>query len=567
MLFVQRFLLRFAALVLLALGASGSAHAEVQLTTCVAPLAPAPTAAAAHQYDCSADQTRFGSGDFSARLHFMPVLSNPADPLVLRMTSVWQDSQRVRFHYADGAVSELSFNSTDARRFMSIGAIFEFPVPARAVPLDGITVETRQSANWRGVVIGAKLLTRSESFQMQSWLVALYAGFGGLSLALLAYNLSLWVVLGHRFQLVYAGMVGALMAYTFTASSLAMYFFTWLDNNDRFRFNYVFLSLSAVIALRFMLSFFGAAIFGPRLIRVINLVSGLTMLSGVAFAVLAPWQGYLLDRFYFAMCSVSLLMVLPIVWCAWRARVSHLGLFLIAWSPPFIVSLLRAVNGVGLIGYSFWLDNGNLIALSVESLLSTLLIIARLRDLSSDRDRARAGEQIAMRLANTDPLTGLLNRRAFLDLALQRPQRQRLMLIDIDHFKAINDRIGHEAGDEVLRQVAKAIQSVRPTDSLAVRLGGEEFALLVPEERSFLCPPDLVLEALRCQTMPLGSKVTASLGYAEGETRDERSWKRLYRLADAALYRAKSDGRNRACHSTDFEEKRPKRRLLATKPG
>jgi diguanylate cyclase (GGDEF)-like protein len=553
---VHRILLRICALVLLAFGASAPGHAEVPLATCVAPLVAGPAGIAPPQYDCGPDQKRFGSGDFSVRLQFAPTVSRADDPLVLRMTSVWQDSQRVVFHYADGTVSEQSFKSADARRFMTIGAIFEFPVPTRAAPLDGIYVEIKQSANWRGVMIGAKLITRTESFQLQSWLVALYSGFGGLSLALLAYNLSLWVVLRHRFQLVYAGMVGALMAYTFTSSSLAMYFVPALDNNDRLRLNYLLLALSAVVGIRFMISFFGAQVFGPRLTRTANWVCGLTMFSAAAFAVLAPWQGYLLDRFYFAMCSTALLLVLPIIHAAWRARVSHLGLFIIAWSPPILVSLARSVYGMGWIDYSFWLDNGNLIALSVESLLSTMLIMARLRDLSSDRDRAREGEQAALRLASSDPLTGLLNRRAFLDLAIGKRERQRLLLIDIDRFKMVNDRYGHEVGDQVLREVARAIQSVRPADSLAVRLGGEEFALLVPEERSFLCPPELLLEAVRCQTMPFGASVTISLGYAEGAVASESAWKRLYRLADSALYRAKADGRNRACRSTDFREKR-----------
>jgi diguanylate cyclase (GGDEF)-like protein len=549
---VHRILLRIFALVLLAFGASAQAYAEVPLATCIAPLLNGPAGLATPQYDCGPDQKRFGSGDFGVQLRFAPTLSRADDPLVLRMTSVWQDGQRVVFHYADGTISELSFTSATAREFMTIGAIFEFPVPTRAAALDGIYIETKQSANWRGVMIGAKLLTRSESFRLQSWLVALYAGFGGLSLALLAYNLSLWVVLRHRFQLVYAGMVGALMAYTFTSSSLAMLFIPALENNDRLRLNYVFLALSAVVGLRFMMSFFGTQVFGPRLTRVVNWTAALTMLSALVFAVLAPWQGYLLDRLYFTMCSTSLLLILPIIYSAWRAKVKHLGLFIIAWSPPILVSALRSAYGVGLIEYSFWLDNGNLIALSVEALLSTMLIMARLRDLSSDRDRAREGEQTALRLAGSDPLTGLLNRRAFLDRAIGKRSRQRLMLIDIDHFKAVNDRYGHDTGDRVLREVAAAIQSVRPAKSYAVRLGGEEFALLMPEERAFLCPPELVLEAVRCRAMPFDAPVTISLGYAEGAVGTEEDWKKLYRLADAALYRAKSDGRNRACRSTDF---------------
>jgi diguanylate cyclase (GGDEF)-like protein len=549
---VRRVLLRVCALLLLAFGASGPLRAEVPLATCLAPLMAGADGSGEPQYDCGPDQRRLGSGDFSVQLRFSPTVSQADDPLVLRMTSVWQESQRVQFRYADGVVSEVSFSSATARKFITIGAIFEFPVPVRAAPLTAIQIETKGSANWRGVLVGAKLMTRTESFRLQSWLVALYSAFGGLSLALLAYNLSLWAVLRHRFQLVYAGMVGALMAYTFTASSLAMLFFPALGNNDRMRLNYLFLALSAVVAIRFMRSFFGSPVFGPRLTRASNWISGLTMLSAIAFAVLAPWQGYLLDRVYFLFCSALLLLVVPIAYTAWRAKVRHLGLFIIAWSPPVLASMARAAYGVGFIEYNFWLDNGNLIALSLESLLSTMLIMARLRELSSDRDLARSGEQAALRLANSDPLTGLLNRRAFLDLAIGRIQSHRLMLIDLDHFKGINDKLGHDTGDDVLRRVAATIQAVRPPDSLAVRLGGEEFALLIPISRIAECPPDSVLDAVRGCEMPLGWRVTASLGHAEGRVDSDEAWRRLYRLADSALYRAKSDGRDRACRATDF---------------
>lgn len=182
------------------------------------------------------------------------------------------------------------------------------------------------------------------------------------------------------------------------------------------------------------------------------------------------------------------------------------------------------------------------------------LVIARLRDLAAERDQAQAGERSALRLANSDSLTGLLNRRAFLDLAIGRIQAHRLMLIDIDHFKAINDKLGHDTGDDVLRRVAETIQSIRSADSLAVRLGSEEFALLVPISRVHEIPPEMLLEAVRNCEMPLGWRVTVSLGYADGRVDSEAAWRRLYRLADSALYRAKSDGRDRVCRATDFAE-------------
>ena len=549
---IRGILLPLLAVLLLALGAGSAAHADIPVATCVAPLASPSATASDPNYDCGPAQNRFGAGDFAVQLRFAPVQASRDDPLVLRTTSVWQGSERVTFHFADGTMSQLRFNSVNSRHFMTIGAIFELPIPVHAAPLTGIQIEVQDSANWRGVMIGAHLMTRSQSYRLQSWMVALYAAFGGLSLALLAYNLALWSVLRHRFQLSYAAMVSALMAYTFTSSSIAMLVIPPLANNDRLRLNYVFLALAAVASIRFMADFFGAQVFGPRLRQAATLVCAAALAGALAFAVLAPWQGFWLDRFYFAACTAVLLLVVPIIYAAWRARVRNLGLFIIAWSAPVVASIARAAYGMGLIGYNFWLDNGNLIALSVESLLSIMLIVSRLRVLSSERDQAIASEQSALRLANSDPLTGLLNRRAFIHYAIGRTEPHRLLLIDIDHFKAINDRIGHDAGDDVLREVSQAIQECRPEDSLAVRLGGEEFALLVPLRLQRHCPPDRLLAAIRQRAMPMNWQVTVSVGFVDGSVTTEEDWKRLYRLADTALYRAKADGRDRACRATDF---------------
>ena len=544
---------------LLALGLAVPAAAAVPLKACLTKLDPAASnpeglVREPASYDCTSKQTNFGSGDFAVQLRFAPLISNPDDPLVFSHASVWQDWQRVIFHYADGTTTAVEFSSADAAKFLVIGATFQIAVPPRAAPLDAIHVETRGSANWRGVLLGPKLQKRSEAAVHNSWLIALYASFAGLSLALLAYNLALWRAMRHKFQLHYIIMVAGLALYAFSSSGAAMLAMPWLDNNDRLRINYLLLIPAGVAALRFMIHYFGRDIFSARLQRAIDVISVVMVADSLAFAVLAPWLGWLWDGIYFWAGGLMLGLVVPLLYQAWRARAPHFWFFVLAWSAPIIASLFRALHGMGLVGYSFWLDNGNLIALSIESLLSTMLIVARLRDLSAERDQARAGERSALRLANSDPLTGLLNRRSFIDLAVGRVQPHRLMLIDLDHFKAINDKLGHDTGDDVLRRVAKTIQMIRPSDSLAVRLGGEEFALLIPMSRISECPPEMVLEAVRRCEMPLDWRVTVSLGHAEGRVDSDEAWRRLYRLADSALYRAKSDGRDRACRATDFTE-------------
>lgn len=503
---------------------------------------------------CGERQNRLGAGDFRAELRFSPATPEPGDPLVLRFASVWQDSARLTFHFADGTSSETRFASGDASRFLTLGAIFEVPVPYRQVALTSVTVDTQGSVNLRGVMLGTQLKTRSASYSAKLRLAVLYAGFAGLALALVVYNLSLWVALRHRFQLLYCGMVTAIVGYVFTSSGAAMMVFPALANNDRLRLNYFLLAVAGVAALQFIRDFFDRHVFGPRLRLAIRVMSWASIGAAAAYALLAPWRMWWLDRMYSVVLTTLLCLVVPVLASAWHNRSRYFWMFVVAWSMPIGITALRALHAFDVLPYSFWLDNGNLVAMTVEALLSSVLVTMRLRELSVERDDARAGELVARRLAATDPLTGLLNRRSFHELAIGRKGRQRLMLIDVDHFKTINDRHGHDSGDQVLRAVADAIQSCRPPGSLAVRLGGEEFALLLPDAAIAGCHPERVLQAVRDHPMPVPARVSVSLGYADGLTVQDDDWRRLYRLADSALYRAKSDGRDRACRSTDFRE-------------
>jgi diguanylate cyclase (GGDEF)-like protein len=147
--------------------------------------------------------------------------------------------------------------------------------------------------------------------------------------------------------------------------------------------------------------------------------------------------------------------------------------------------------------------------------------------------------------ARTDPLTGLANRRVWderLGHELARARREgqpiSLILIDLDRFKAYNDRFGHPQGDVLLREAAAALSVQLRTTDLFARIGGEEFAILLPS-----CPPEdacLVAERLRT-AMPYHQ--TCSLGVTTWD--GEASAFDLYAAADAALYRAKESGRNR----------------------
>ncbi|MEY2928350.1 MAG: hypothetical protein RL367_2827, partial [Pseudomonadota bacterium] len=505
-------------------------------------------------FDCQRAQTDYGPGDYWVLLPDINIRGLPEDPLVLRMTSVWQDSVSVHVRYADGSIARLGFTSASARRYMTIGALFELTLPTRSSAVHDILVVTRNSANVRGIVLGAKVMPLGEASKIKLWLAALYAAFAGLICGLIIYNLSLWVALRHKFQLFYCGMAAAMCAYTFSASGSLILAIEGLANNDRLRINFALLTLTAVMALLFFRSFFGPDVVTRRLEQASKLATAALAATGLAYAILSPWHQAILDQLFFLSFLSALFVLCLITWRGWRMRSPSIKLFLLAWVTPLISTVLRLAHGLGLLDYSFWLDNSSVFALAAEALISSIVISHRIRTIAQERDQARAEEGVARIQANEDPLTGLLNRRAFLEKTIGQPGTCRLILLDIDRFKLINDLAGHQAGDEVLRRLASTMSQWQPTGSILARIGGEEFAIILPATVlavQHATAGDL-LGAIRMAAMPEGLRVTASIGLADGTLENEEAWTSLYRRADTALYRAKADGRDRICTSTRF---------------
>ncbi|MET0227020.1 MAG: GGDEF domain-containing protein [Dokdonella sp.] len=171
---------------------------------------------------------------------------------------------------------------------------------------------------------------------------------------------------------------------------------------------------------------------------------------------------------------------------------------------------------------------------------------------------ARYHEEI-YQLATVDPLTGLYNRRQFLELLekeLARSANHRrpltLLIIDLDHFKSINDRFGHPVGDVVLKRVATALQGNAREEFIIARIGGEEFAVVLPEHgveaaaqfAGRLCDAVGTLDMANSQIGP--QRVTVSIGVAPWQ-QGMANVSDLMRAADLQLYRAKQSGRNRVC--------------------
>ena len=157
--------------------------------------------------------------------------------------------------------------------------------------------------------------------------------------------------------------------------------------------------------------------------------------------------------------------------------------------------------------------------------------------------------------ARTDALTGLLNRRGFetqmaFAVALARRSRRPLSLItvDVDHFKRVNDTYGHEAGDEVLRRLARTLESRLRGSDVVARLGGEEFVALLPDTdlNGAQSIAQALVTAMAEQQDPVVGTITVSAGVATMRGAEDNGAAML-RRGDAALYEAKGQGRNRVC--------------------
>lgn len=236
-----------------------------------------------------------------------------------------------------------------------------------------------------------------------------------------------------------------------------------------------------------------------------------------------------------------------------------MGVLLIAPLVSPLSFLLPHLAAISLTGVVMWLDGyrlGQWLQLLLFSVpaMSFMLVI-----LNVQRRTAWQSYQLAREnwlYATTDTLSQLQNRRTWyqqaetsLQQAQTRAQPLSLLLLDIDHFKAINDQLGHAAGDQAIEALGRLLRSSCPPQALPGRLGGEEFGVLLPD--SGLQDALLVAEHLRAAiaAMPLQLegqpfRMTASIGVASVPA---TSVDMLMRAADRQLYLAKAGGRNRVC--------------------
>ena len=277
-----------------------------------------------------------------------------------------------------------------------------------------------------------------------------------------------------------------------------------------------------------------------------------TLLFAVVLACIDQWVTASISPYLLGSAFVSIaLLMRPSV-----AMAVHLAAFVVFWfgqgltQPDGVLLLTNRLNGFAAM----------VLGIVLACLLwhrNTMYLLLQ-RELESRNLALLQQREELVWLAKHDGLTGLLNRVEFLHLAeaeLLRAQRSAsetsAIMVDLDFFKAINDKYGHPAGDKVLRYTAAwLLGGVRATDVVA-RVGGEEFIVLLPQtsQAAALVLADKLLRALQQSRVPLGRdleiSITASLGVGTLPAGHEGNVAALYAAADNALYEAKHLGRNR----------------------
>ena len=403
--------------------------------------------------------------------------------------------------------------------------------PERAIPR---RVELRDVSEYRaGDLARARLDVLFPAFQLATLLV-MFAFFLALRERMYAY------FVGYVLMLV----IYELFAFGIAYDSAIVRFLAPLSQRP----SWFTALLTVALNIAFSRLFLELPRFAPRLDRVLGVAAWVFAALAVCAVVPVISRGWWVED----ALSVLLLLTIPVLITAamlvWLHGGRRGGLFLAAWIPALLLVIVRVLQLRMLWPLPLWLEFGLPAALAYANLVLAFVLAAQTLSFRYERD-------IAHRLAERDPLTGVLNRRAILarlraEFAKARQSGEPLsvLFLDLDHFKNVNDSFGHRAGDQCLRGVIGPIAGeLRQGDALG-RYGGEEFLILLPGAGP--ADAEVVAERIRrrVQEMPMlisGIRIglTVSLGVAAVDL-EVANPDDLIERADAALYRSKSGGRN-----------------------
>jgi diguanylate cyclase (GGDEF)-like protein len=505
-------------------------------------------------YRCTGAPKGYQSGSLWLRASIAPAITDQ-DGVVLLIHQTRFDRLAVTFTYADGKISRQIVERGAFGDHWRLGGQIAFSGGERDAPVTAVLMRFDHLASHK--LLRIRVLSVTAASQNIS-LAALLIG-GALMLLLLGavYSLALAIAMERQFLAWHALWAGCVLIWGLIWSQAELAVAPGLAGTLASQLC-TFLSCAAITAATISaVTAFGAVV--PRWLN------GVVLLLGTAVGVLGIPASIVtdssVDQLGAALGILTLADLAGVALCmaiAWRRHSVEARDLAGAWAVPMATLALTMVVDIG--GRLF--GGGSQIIVLFACAFQTVWVATattrRLSNLRSERDAARAAESAQGELARRDPLTSLLNRRGFVeamnDICPSRDgvdYRVGLMLIDVDHFKSINDVFGHEVGDAVLCRLADCLRAWEGPRRRAGRLGGEEFLLgaidLSAHELEQLADRvRIALAACDHGAVTVQRAVTVSIGVASGG--NGATFETLYGLADRALYEAKRAGRNRVVY-------------------
>lgn len=482
--------------------------------------------------------------------------SRLSEPQRLETDSAFFEGLLVVATMADGSHRVRYWNAEAAARYWTMGTRISLPLFAAGerprelmMRLDGPF--SRNLAVQADVVGHAEAHANREQGMM--WFSMLF----GMLLLSCIYSLIMAVALRHVVTVYHSAMTALIGLYTLSSSSLIFVFLPHTSLFARTMLSYVSMPLSFALLSPFSLAFLERGAVSRFARR--TLLATAVLLFGVALIVPVFGQAYPVEArhyYHLAFAPALLTFVVTIVSAARRGS-RAVGFLAAAWILPVLAGVDRLLRGMDLYTLGYSADFVFFVAIAGEAMIIAVGVAWRITDVRRQRDRALAQENELSRMARTDALTGLPNRRAF----DQRKWRNGdyFAILDLDRFKGINDRFGHQVGDDVLRATANALQELAEEEWIvgAWRLGGEEFAALCSARSCneaallFNRARERISGAIATAVPQIGERVTVSAGLAQIGRLGVAP---AYEAADRALYHAKSSGRDRLCYESDKRE-------------
>ncbi|NJO13891.1 MAG: diguanylate cyclase, partial [Rhizobiales bacterium] len=476
---------------------------------------------------------------------------------------------------ADGTRRVKHYTEADAVPFVA-GPVFQLALPEITPKTEAVLV--RITGPHSVPLLTEARITHDKSRAVWPQIsVALLAFVVGMLVLPLLFDLSYFMVLRERFVVIHAGMVSAMIAYVMFAGGLASNIAT-LPIAVLAVLAPLSYAIGGGLSALFLAAFLerGAQSRGMRRVTV---AAGWFTICVPGFFSLQLGATQRFDDPGYFLTFIPVILVISAAVIEALARGSRSARFLaVAWTPIILASTERLLRGLGAYVGPASLDQLLYVAIAIEVVVISLAIADRLLALRHERDAALTEARMLEKLSTCDGLTGLMNRRAiearFDELLAQGFDT--FALVDLDRFKAINDIHGHQVGDAALIACAAAIRADGDRDSIAVRLGGEEFVVLLRGTRA-LERAEALRQAIPiriAQDIPgLDLPVTASMGVIvmTDARHHQMAFSEFYARADELMYEAKAAGRNRMNYErlTVFKAKprRRERRGLGSRKG